>query len=308
MSSIANRLNALRPPGKLPSTQPSATRPSHKPPPIPNKPEALSTNRTPPGSPTPHSQDIASLNDRSSSAPPEIPIAGGDPKDTMGLGLGDRAEYGLGQAGQNGWTKAPPRRTPSTFNAAFPSVDALDNMAWVTNTARSDMRRSGVPSGLPGPPSSSNDGSGRPGSTSSQASSQARPLEVDAGELDREKAQRAATMAKLDGSPPTRRSTGLPPGASHAPEVRMSAPTPGSGVRGPLPLAPPTAIAKGKFPMPMSDNLAPGALWQYFQQPVAQDGTGPRVLLLDVRSRDEFERGHVKGEVVCLEPAAIRPG
>ena len=224
----------------------------------------------------------------------------------MGLDSSDRVDGSAGEAGQNGCSREQARRgklasTPSTFGAAFPSVEDIDNMDWRSSPspARSNVSLPSVPSGLPG----SSNGSARPASTSSQASSHARPVELDAREFEREKNERAAAMAKLSGSPPVRQSNGLPPGAAYAPEVRMSAPTPPS--RGPLPLAPPKA--KGNFTMPHTDSVLPGALWQYFQQELARTGEGPRVLLLDVRPREEFERGCVKGEVVCLEPAAIRP-
>jgi len=230
-----------------------------------------------------------------------IPFTGADSKDTMGLGLGNRAEYGLNEVGQNGWAKDQLASAPSGFGHAFPSVDDLDSRDWLASTRHSAGSLSSVSTGLPGPSS----GSGQPPSTASQASSQARPFEMDAGEIDREKEERAAAMAKLQGSPPPNQFNGLPPGVTYHHEVRASAPA-SVPSRGPLPLAPPKA--KGSFSMPITDSVVPGALWQYLNQPVAKEGKGPRVLLLDVRTKEEYDRGSIKGEVVCLEPAAIRQG
>lgn len=46
---------------------------------------------------------------------------------------------------------------------------------------------------------------------------------------------------------------------------------------------------------------------ELFQSMKASSGT--QVLLLDVRSRDEFNQGHIFGRsVVCIEPIALREG
>ncbi|KAI5480650.1 ubiquitin carboxyl-terminal hydrolase 8 [Pseudohyphozyma bogoriensis] len=91
--------------------------------------------------------------------------------------------------------------------------------------------------------------------------------------------------------------------------------SPARSTRGPLP-APPTAStsrpppdashSSASFSIPFASEVVPGALKQYLSTPIAQAGKGPRVLLLDVRTRAEYEAGRISGETVCIEPFRLR--
>lgn len=86
----------------------------------------------------------------------------------------------------------------------------------------------------------------------------------------------------------------------------MTVPSPPGGaaiVSQPLPAGP-----RHGLKIPFATDVRPLELWQYIQTSKAESGEGPRVLLLDVRSREEYERGRVRGETVCLEPIVLRNG
>lgn len=62
-----------------------------------------------------------------------------------------------------------------------------------------------------------------------------------------------------------------------------------------------SATSTGDRPdLPVTNTIFPGALHDYIEK------SEIKVLLLDVRDRDEFEREHIKGDaVVCLEPSVL---
>ena len=77
--------------------------------------------------------------------------------------------------------------------------------------------------------------------------------------------------------------------------------------------APPVAqTTERKLAIPFTNEVLPNALYTYLVQAIdahADEGrVGPRVLLLDVRSREEFDQGRILGEAVCIEPLILRPG
>jgi ubiquitin carboxyl-terminal hydrolase 8 len=58
--------------------------------------------------------------------------------------------------------------------------------------------------------------------------------------------------------------------------------------------------ARPKSPLPVSNIVYPKVLYEYMNQ------IGYKVLLLDVRTRAEFEKAHIRGDaVVCLEPSVL---
>ena len=86
--------------------------------------------------------------------------------------------------------------------------------------------------------------------------------------------------------------------------ANAQSPSGGAGVVAlPLPAGP-----RHGLKIPFATDVRPLELWQYIQTSKAESGEGPRVLLLDVRSREEYERGRVRGETVCLEPIVLRNG
>lgn len=66
---------------------------------------------------------------------------------------------------------------------------------------------------------------------------------------------------------------------------------------------PHAAAPRKDFHLPFTTEISPSQLYEYL---AADDG--PRVLLLDVRTRDEFERGRIIGDNVCIEPLVLRQG
>ncbi|KDE05592.1 hypothetical protein MVLG_04087 [Microbotryum lychnidis-dioicae p1A1 Lamole] len=74
------------------------------------------------------------------------------------------------------------------------------------------------------------------------------------------------------------------------------------------PPAPPSSGATRHFDIPFTNEVTPMALHHYLHQALAESDRGPRVLLLDVRSREEYSRGRIMGESVCLEPIILRNG
>ena len=114
-----------------------------------------------------------------------------------------------------------------------------------------------------------------------------KPVEMDAREFEKENADRAVAMGKLAGY-----ASGFP-----------AALVPGR-VRG----SPVSKTAGGGFTIPYTNEVLPQALYAYLAQTLSAPGRGPRVLLLDVRSRHEFDQARIVGDVVCLEPVGLRQG
>jgi ubiquitin carboxyl-terminal hydrolase 8 len=74
---------------------------------------------------------------------------------------------------------------------------------------------------------------------------------------------------------------------------------PRSSTRPPVPDA-----SKPKLPPPSEIMLTPESLRSYLQQ-----GSVLSVLILDVRSREEYDEGHIPSpSIVCIEPIVLRDG
>lgn len=308
LQSIAERMERLRASGAAGATPlqplqrqvPSASRPSNpsetpssNPPPAkPPKPLGLSTGRTPPGSPSPIEWDLVedSALQRTGSAPASF--AQSEVRDSSpsreSNGIIDRGPAG-------GVDVAPSRSTPyrpgdelASANR-FPSLDDFER----------GVKGSSLSTTLPSVPSF-DPSSGHPPTTDRDSTSQGTkaPL-LDRATFEREQRERAEKMAAL--------SAGTKPQySSHA--VPTSSSLPSSPARTTAPLPPPHAGSAREFHIPPSVEVQPKQLFDYLKSSKSETGQGPRVLLLDVRSREEYEASRIKGETVCLEPIVLREG
>ncbi|GAA6013015.1 hypothetical protein JCM10207_008414 [Rhodosporidiobolus poonsookiae] len=334
--SLAERMAALRVSGLPGATPASSNPPSTLPPSSPKRaasPAAtafasrLSSTqpRSPPGSPRGQRGDLAADDaaSRSGSAPPVLPYSAVQEAATVWAGdaLQFRQEGGTpiaaarngvvnrGPAG--GVDTAPQSRephsdsfdppSPSKFASSFPSLDDFER--GVDNTSSPAPSLPAFPSAPSFDPATTTKAPRPP------PPQPPKPQHIDARTFEREQRERADAMAKL--------AAGLNPSSassssSSSSTTRNSLPpalVPG-GARPPPPAAPlpPPSASSRTFNMPFSTEVRPTELYQYLQTSMAEQGQGPRVLLLDVRSRDEYERGRIKGEVVCLEPVVLRNG
>ncbi|KAM0752242.1 hypothetical protein T439DRAFT_299975 [Meredithblackwellia eburnea MCA 4105] len=288
-------------------------------PPVPRKPKELQGGRSPPSSP---SAKLASLADeRSGSAPPAIKQSeagrdrtgsnsglglngvvpnGREPSPTNGLGFGGLD--GLGSVDSHNRTEAWARRydtvngivtpktnltgnggervpSPSEFAGNFPSLDDFEQ--------RADF----APSRPPPPPlplSSTYEGYNGTRSTApwnGRPPLPPPPTAFDMGDL-------AADL------PSSSTSLSFPTSATSP-----SASTAGRDVGAGAPSA-----SKKAFQIPFTSDVSPTDLYNYLAMALAEKGQGPRVLLLDLRTREEFEKGRVAGEVVCIEPMIVHQG
>ncbi|KAK4051132.1 ubiquitin-specific protease doa4 [Microbotryomycetes sp. JL201] len=114
-----------------------------------------------------------------------------------------------------------------------------------------------------------------------------RPFEMDLGDFESQRRSHADAVARLGGVSST-----FQQGLSTA--IHKALPPPG-----------PSATA---FTIPFTSEVGPQQLYSYLSTTQAEKGKGPRVLLLDVRNRDEFDHGRIIGETVCLEPIVLRSG
>lgn len=251
----------------------------------------------------------------------------------------DQRENGVSDRGPAGGVDVAPSRSraeedepasPTQFESAFPSLDDFEKRidpADLGNMAATRTRSSTVSSDtfqLPSVPTSDPGSAPASSSSSSNAGKPTRrappphppkPQYLDEQTFRREQQQRADQMAKhaagLNNTPLSTAPTA--PGRVDVPSVlvpgrRSSATTPASPV-GAGQVAPPLPVGPRKgLKIPFATEVRPLELWQYIQTSQAEDGEGPRVLLLDVRSREEYERGRVRGESVCLEPIVFRNG
>lgn len=253
-------------------------------------------SRTPPGSPVEEK-----LGERSGSAPPSIPGLDRSRTGMLNSGAGSNwsatlrdksrqpspvaASVGLaldlGGADEQErqyrtaeWTRQeqpPVIRSPSEFAGQFPSVDDLERTDFATATTwtgRHEVPFPSVPSSRPGGP----------------------PLPPPPKPFDPEFT--ATEHSRLSG----------PRSPTNRPDAQPSRPLP----QQPPPPLPPTAPKQ--FTLPFTNEILPVDLYSYLEMALGDDGRGPRVLMLDVRTREEFDAGRVLGEVVCLEPIIIREG
>ena len=292
----------------------------HSPPPKPLKPAGLSTGRTPPQSPRGTGGDLVedSAVQRSGSAPPIVPHTevSNDPslrdKETAiahGGGLSTNGFIDRGPAG--GVETAPESRAPHSENdelptpSRFPSLDDFERTVTGSPKSKSDYPFPSVPSSDPPLASTSSSAST---STRAPPPHPPKPPFLDKATFEREQRERAEKMAQL--------SAGMRPNGSFSTPAQPSLPylqhSPPTDTRlrstSTSPLPPPTASSSKDFQIPPSVEVRPLELFEYLKTTKAETGQGPRVLLLDVRSRDEFEAGRIRGETVCLEPIILRDG
>lgn len=270
---------------------------------VPRKPESLS-GRTPPGSPG-RRAELAGLvedqSERSGSAPPAIPNldrgrtgmlnSGGSNGSNGSNGRQQPASVGLAldlgggdeeerQHRTADWTRAEQKsimRSPSEFEGQFPSLDDLERNDFASTSKSWASRHEGPSTFLPSVPSS------------------------------------------IPGAPPPARGPlPPPPKPFERPTAEPRRPDPCTGPRSPnradsLPItapsrATPAQPAPKAYALPFTTEILPLDLYNYLEMALGDAGRGPRVLMLDVRSREDFDAARISGEVVCLEPIVIRDG
>ncbi|GAA5867708.1 hypothetical protein JCM1840_006666 [Sporobolomyces johnsonii] len=306
-----------------------STPPPREPPPAkPPKPAALSPGRTPPASPQARNGDLVEDNavERTGSAPTVLPYSAVQDaakvweKHALQFQQGGAriaAPEGSVDRGPAGGVAAAPESrqphselaeppTPTKFVQSFPSLDDFEKQADESTHSNSAYAFPNVPTFDPAS-----------ASTRPPPPNPPKPPLLDKATFEREQRERAEVMATLaaglngpasyPSSAPTR--PGLPaslvPGA-HPPSHPVSQPAPPPSASSPVP--PPTAASSKGYSIPFSTEVRPLELFQYLQTAKAEMGQGPRVLLLDVRSREEYEAGRIRGETVCLEPIILRDG
>ncbi|GAA6049617.1 hypothetical protein JCM3770_005037 [Rhodotorula araucariae] len=339
-ASLADRMAKLRASGLSVAT---AANPQLSPPPSPKRPS--SPTRSPrqtakPLSPTASSpraprtgDDVAdNAGERSGSAPPVLPFSnvqepatvwedsalqfrreGGAPIASRQKGVVDRGPAGgVGLAPDRGEPPSP----SANFATAFPSLDDFER--GIGSSAVTSEPRSATSSSYSFPSVPSFDlatASSRP--VRPPPPHPPKPPHLDERTFIREQKERADAMANLaagqsgssvPSSSTTRTSlpAALVPGSGKAVASASSASS-SRRPSAPTPLPPPTSSSKS-FKIPFAADVRPAELWQYLQTSKAETGDGPRVLLLDLRTREEYEYGRVKAETVCLEPIILRDG
>ncbi|SCV67611.1 BQ2448_5222 [Microbotryum intermedium] len=227
--------------------------------------------------------------ERTGSAPPVIPQL----NDQNGL-YNDGVTAGNGFVPSSGTrSDIAPSPTGATFDSRFPGLDDFEkltgsNYSFPAVPSFEPGAKAGgssaVPSGFPAPL--------RPSTSATPPSRPDLPSGVVPG------GRRAAPPPPLPSSsssstPSSRARSGSSDSAS-----LLSRPPP----------APPSPSSTRHFDIPFTNEVTPLALHHYLHQALAESGRGPRVLLLDIRSREEYTRGRIMGESVCLEPIILRNG
>lgn len=270
-------------PLKSPVASSSSPKPSTPFPPIPKKPEGLTSHRvvsngiSPPSSPkpaslTPISTTAAMRRDRSGSAPSVIPF-----------------------------TPTSPDSPSISSSPSMPNQHHQDHTSSITNGP--------IASRFVGPsaPYSSDDiiqyspsipsEFTFPSLAEIESSYTTTPLNPQSNYSSTNKSH---TLASLDNTSTS--SSSLP--ASK--RLANGAPTP------PMHSRPSSSASNtnsnSTYSIPFTNEVLPKALYEYLVMALGTPGRGPRVLLLDVRTREEYEQGRVIGESVCLEPLTLREG
>ncbi|TKA54332.1 hypothetical protein B0A53_03426 [Rhodotorula sp. CCFEE 5036] len=247
-----------------------------------------------------------------------------------GAPIGQR-ENGVSDRGPAGGVDVGPTRTrvqedepdsSTRFEDAFPSLDDFERRidpADLGNLGPTRTRSSTASSDffqLPSVPTSDPGSAPTPTSSSDIAKPPRRappphppkPQHLDEQTFRREQQERADAMAKLAaGRGPTPPSTSASTqGRSDLPSALVpgrrssaTAPSPPGGaglVALPLPAGP-----RHGLKIPFATDVRPLELWQYIQTSKAESGEGPRVLLLDVRSREEVRSADIE-DALSLSP------
>lgn len=182
-------------------------------------------------------------------------------------GNGYRDSSGLGYKGKG---VASPSEEKEGFGFQFPSLDEFEGNAF--------------PSTLPSI-STSQESFVQPSRLSrGPLPPPPKPFDMSSPEFSNQTQARAAAMAKLS-STNNGSTTDTFTGISN-PSI-------------PQPAASPLALPA------YSTEITPHELYSSLQH-LHATGVRGKILLLDVRSREEYERGNVGGECLCLEPVTLR--
>ena len=221
----------------------------------------------------------------------------------------------------------------SEFNSSYPTIDQLENASPQLPNTSDDA------SGFPAPPTHTVGKAKRPLPAPPTASSTDVAREFALARDVPEPFERAGPSAapgqpqqqpprKIDGLPnqdPRRFSLQQPgtrhPSSSTVPTLRQQLPPPSASARQPVNGAHVQSLMVGSKPaLPMKNHISVEQLFGYlnpgFEQFTDAEGNhkigkkvGLDVLLLDVRSRAEFEAGRILGgTTVCIEPITLREG
>ncbi|KAM0787637.1 hypothetical protein ACM66B_003702 [Microbotryomycetes sp. NB124-2] len=163
---------------------------------------------------------------------------------------------------------AAPQPSPTEFATSFPSLDDFERSIPSANGSKAAKI---VRSPLPPPP---------------------RPFEMDLQDFEAQRRSHADAVARLGG-------------VKNSFQAARSSQSDHDDVHKPLPPPGPSASA---FAIPFTTEVGPQQLYSYLSTTQAEKGKGPRVLMLDIRSREEFDKGRIIGETVCLEPIVLRSG
>ncbi|GAA5972282.1 hypothetical protein JCM3765_003215 [Sporobolomyces pararoseus] len=304
----------LQPSNRASSSSTTSSRPSnppetfsaHSPPAKPPKPLGLSNGRTPPDSPGVIAWDLVedSALQRTGSAPASF--AQSEVRESSPTHDFPTSNGIVNRGPAGGVDVAPNRSTP--YRAAdelenpdkFPSLDDFERRVNGNGSQSTLLNGSfpSVPSFDPSPAANSMPSSS---TTSRHPPPQPpKPQLLDRETFEREQRERAEKMAKLAAS--------MNGNSLH---LSSDTSTPHSSIRRPStssPLPPPTASSSKEFHIPPSVEVRPSQLFDYLKTTKSESGQGPRVLLLDVRSREEYDGGRIRGETVCLEPIVLRDG
>ncbi|GAA5980606.1 hypothetical protein JCM11641_006697 [Rhodosporidiobolus odoratus] len=288
---------------------------------------------SPPTSPPTKKGDLAADDaaGRSGSAPPVLPYSNIQEAATAwtagmeglqfrqegGAPIAKRANGVLDRGPAGGVSLAPEARmphsdlsdmsTPSTFGSSFPSLDDFEQRVDGSSTSAAAATLPHFPSVPTIEPSSlaSSVKHSRP-----PPPRPPKPSHVDASTFERQQLERADALAKVAAGHEPDATTARSPASPRTglPAALVPGATPPTTKPSPMVPLPPPSASTQRFPIPFSTEVRPRELFQYFQTHQAERGQGPRVLLLDVRSRDEYERARIRGETVCLEPVSLRHG
>ena len=167
------------------------------------------------------------------------------------------------------------------FNNHFPSIENFDSIFPEVPVSKPGMMNSKL--GPPPPPPPMEFSSASEFEPNSHRSSVV-PLSNNKSSLQRSPAVRGMSIGR----------PGKEEGLSTPPSLTRD-----RGVSEPPPVSPlPRSLALSNF-------ILPDVLWNLIQDSLDIDS--PRILLLDLRSRTEFERGHIKfNHIVNLEPIILR--
>lgn len=132
------------------------------------------------------------------------------------------------------------------------------------------------------------------------------PHSVDSPHLTRDRSSSASqTTARYPASTAVPSSNGVD--LHHSPPIQAM----GNGIpmglqsksRPPLPRVP----SAPSLPNLKATSITPSELWAIMESVAATKSARPSILLMDVRSRREFQNGHIKGRALCIEPFTLSP-